>query len=374
MAKKRIPTWLKLVLLAPGLLVLFIVGLWGYMSLTATPIHPDPQAVPSATQSAPLPKWTNAVEQGRQILRAAVTEQNLPGLSVAVGVGGDIVWAEALGLADLETRVPVTPDMRFRIGNGSMVLTSVAAGLLLEKGRLKLDDEIQTYVPDYPKKQSPVTLRQLMGHTAGVRTDSGDEGPFGEHCQRPVEGLKLFKDLPLLFEPGSSYRFSSFGWELRYLERLPAAQRWEMARAASQQADVWDLAEDSEDLEPPDPARLLEALDAVEVRAGQADSWTNDWIHERLEPLSRDQAAALQAALIQEASSLAGTDRPWRHTHEAHAHGRRHRGRPDHEPRPWRHDRPGAGGSSGRIVPGGPSRNSGDLHGHQAQAGAGPHA
>ena len=57
-----------------------------------------------------------------------------------------------------------------------MPLTSAAVGLLLEKNQLKLDDEIQRYVPAFPKKQWPVTLRQLMGHVAGVRNDGGDRG------------------------------------------------------------------------------------------------------------------------------------------------------------------------------------------------------
>ena len=185
------------------------------MSATATPLHPNPQDVPSVTRSAPSPKWADAVEQGRQIVRAGLTEQNLPGLSVAVGVGGDIVWAEGFGWADLENQVPVAPDTRFRIGTASTALTSAAVGLLLEKGRLKLDDEIQTYVPEFPEKQWPVTLRQLMGHVAGVRNDGGDEGPlFSEHCERPVEALQYFAESPLLFEPGTQYRYSSYGWIL----------------------------------------------------------------------------------------------------------------------------------------------------------------
>ena len=133
---------------------------------------------------------------------------------MAVGVDGESVWAEGFGWADVENRTPVAPDMKFRIGTASMALTSVAAGLLLEQGRLKLDDEIQTWVADYPRKPWPITLRQLMGHVAGVRTDDGDEGPFGERCERPAEGLKLFKNGNLLFEPGTGYRFSSFGWIL----------------------------------------------------------------------------------------------------------------------------------------------------------------
>jgi CubicO group peptidase (beta-lactamase class C family) len=209
----RAETWLALIALAVGALLAAIVGLFAYMSVTATPLHPDRQNVPSVTHSNPSRQWADAVEQGRQIVRAGLTEQNLPGLSVAVGVGGDIVWTEGFGWADLETRTPVAPHMRFRIGTASKVLTSAAVGLLLEKNRLKLDDEIQTYVPEFPEKQWPVTLRQLMGHLAGVRTDGGDEGPlFSERCDRPVEGLQHFAERSLLFEPGTQYRYSSYGW------------------------------------------------------------------------------------------------------------------------------------------------------------------
>jgi serine beta-lactamase-like protein LACTB, mitochondrial len=206
-------TWLALIAVGVGGLLATIGGLWAYMSATATPLHPEPQSVPSVKYSDPSRTWTDAVERGRQIMRAALTEQNLPGLSVAVGVRGDIVWAEGFGWADLDKRVSVAPNTRFRIGNASTVLTSAAAGLLLEKGQLKLDDEIQRYVPEFPKKQWPVTLRQLMGHTAGVINDGGDEGPlFSERCKRPVEALQHFADSSLLFEPGTQYRFSNYSW------------------------------------------------------------------------------------------------------------------------------------------------------------------
>jgi serine beta-lactamase-like protein LACTB len=211
----RIQTLLALAVVAVGLLLAAILGLFAYMSATARPLHPDPHGVPSVTRSAPSRHWAGAVERGRHIMRAGLAEQNLPGLSVAVGVDGDIVWAEGFGWADLENRVPVAPNIRFRIGTASNVLTSAAVGLLLEKDRLTLDDEIQTYVPEFPKKQWPVTLRQLMGHLAGVGTDSGDEGPlFSQRCERPVEALRFFAERSLLFEPGTRYRYSSYGWIL----------------------------------------------------------------------------------------------------------------------------------------------------------------
>jgi CubicO group peptidase (beta-lactamase class C family) len=60
-----------------------------------------------------------------------------------------------------------------------------------------------------------VTLRQLMGHVSGIRNDGGDEGPLlGTHCERIAEALPAFAERPLLFEPGTKYRYSSYGWIL----------------------------------------------------------------------------------------------------------------------------------------------------------------
>jgi len=215
MAKRRMETWILLAIAALGLVPAAIGGLWFYMSIMATPLHPSANGVPAVAQSAPATKYSGAVEQARQIVRAALAERNLPGLSVAVGAAGDIVWAEGFGFADLDKRTPVAPDMRFRIGTASTALTSAAVGLLLEKNRLQLDEKIQTYVPEFPEKQWPVTLRQVMGHLAGVRSDGGDEGPlFSVRCERPVDALQYFKDTPLGFEPGTRYRVSNYGWIL----------------------------------------------------------------------------------------------------------------------------------------------------------------
>ena len=215
MLKTRTETWAALIVLAVMLFVGGILGLWGFMGVTATPLHPNPQTVPSVTHLAPLPAWVDTVEGGRQLVRASLTEQNVPGLSVAVGVGRDIVWAEGFGWADLERKVKVAPDTRFRIGTASKVLTSAAVGLLLERDRLKLDEVIQTYVPAFPEKAWPVTVRQLMGHMAGIRNDGGDEGPLlSARCERPVEALGPFAKRSLLFEPGTQYRYSSYGWIL----------------------------------------------------------------------------------------------------------------------------------------------------------------
>lgn len=216
---KMSKTWIEkgfvLAVAAAALIVTALLGLWAYVASTATPLHPSGQDVPAVTHSRPSPAWADAVARGRQVVRAALSEQNLPGLSVALGVDGDLVWAEGFGWADLEQRVPVSPDTQFRIGTASTVLTSAAVGLLLEQGRLALDDEIQTHVPAFPRKPWPVTLRQLLGHVAGVGTDGGDEGPLlSTHCERAVDALPPFAEQSLRFEPGTQYRPSSYGWIL----------------------------------------------------------------------------------------------------------------------------------------------------------------
>jgi CubicO group peptidase (beta-lactamase class C family) len=95
------------------------------------------------------------------------------------------------------------------------VLTSAGAGLLLEQGRLTLDEEIQIRVPEFPKQPWPVTLRHVMAHLAGVATDSGDEGPLlSRRCERPVDAVPFVAGRTLSFEPGSQYRFSNYGWIL----------------------------------------------------------------------------------------------------------------------------------------------------------------
>ena len=206
-----------LVLIGVGAGVVFaaVLGVVSFINATTPTLHPSVQAVPSVLQAAPSPKWAAAVEQGRRLARAGIVDQNLPGLSVAVGVGSDIVWAEGFGWADIENRVPVAPAMRFRIGHTSTALTSAAVGLLLEKRRLHLGDEIQTYVPAFPKKQWPVTLRQLMGHVAGVRHyDSEADYMPSAHCERASDGLQSFARDPLRFEPDTRYGYSTFGWVL----------------------------------------------------------------------------------------------------------------------------------------------------------------
>ncbi|HEX6162518.1 MAG TPA: serine hydrolase domain-containing protein [Vicinamibacterales bacterium] len=217
MAKKwnKTEVLVGLVVLGIGAVILGVAGLWIYVSATAIPLHPTAQDVRSESQAAPGENWAEAAERARQIVRAGVSEQNLPGVSVAVGIGDEIVWAEGFGFADIGQKSPVTPATKFRIGTLSIPLTAAGAGLLIEKQLLNLDEKIQAYVPEFQEQRWPVTVRQLMAHTAGIGNDSGDEGPlFGQHCDRPVEALPFIDGRELRFEPGTQYSYSRFSYIL----------------------------------------------------------------------------------------------------------------------------------------------------------------
>ena len=214
MSRSRTETILAMLAMAIGLVLTFIVGLFAYMNATAKSLHPDPQNVPSISRQAPPPAWAGAVQQGRQRAREGLIAQNLPGLSVAVGIDGHIVWAEGFGYADLEKKTSVEPETLFRIGEVSNTLTSAAVGLLVERHKLNLDADVQTYVPSYPKKQWPVTLRELMAYQSGIENDEGDEEPIHESCDETREGLARFEQHRLLFEPGTQFHPSSYGWIL----------------------------------------------------------------------------------------------------------------------------------------------------------------
>jgi CubicO group peptidase (beta-lactamase class C family) len=154
------------------------------------------------------------VDQARELILDRMEEQTIPGLSVAVGVSGEIVWAEGFGWADLENRVPVWPTTKFRTASISKSLTAGAVGKLLEEGKLDLDAPVQEYVPSFPCKEWPVTTRLLGGHLGGIRHYRNREFESLVHYENVVDGLAIFAEDPLIHEPGTAYAYSTYGWNL----------------------------------------------------------------------------------------------------------------------------------------------------------------
>jgi serine beta-lactamase-like protein LACTB, mitochondrial len=137
-----------------------------------------------------------------------------PGLAVAVAAGGRLVWSETCGFADRERRVDVGRTTQFRIGSVSKTLTAVTAARLYQQRRLDLDAGAQRYVPDFPRKSSPITARRLGGHLAGIRHYEGTEALSTERYDSVRSSLAIFKDDPLVAEPGERFSYSSYGFNL----------------------------------------------------------------------------------------------------------------------------------------------------------------
>jgi CubicO group peptidase (beta-lactamase class C family) len=141
-------------------------------------------------------------------------QRGIPGLSLTVAVDGKILYSEGFGYADLEERVPTWPTTKFRIGSISKPLTAVALMQLVEAGKVDLDASVQKYVPSFPDKRAPITVRMLAGHLGGIRHYQGDEFAIQKHYDTVLDGLKIFENDPLVSPPGTQFHYSSYGFNL----------------------------------------------------------------------------------------------------------------------------------------------------------------
>jgi CubicO group peptidase (beta-lactamase class C family) len=163
--------------------------------------------------AAPLAAQAD-IPRARKLLTDTMQALGSPGASITVMLDGRVIWSEGFGLADVEQQVPATPRTVFRIGSVSKPLTAAALGSLVQQGKIDLDAEIQRYVPSFPRKRYPITVRQVAGHIAGIRHYRDGEFENQKHFNTVLDGLSMFSADSLLFEPGTMYQYSSFGWNL----------------------------------------------------------------------------------------------------------------------------------------------------------------
>jgi CubicO group peptidase (beta-lactamase class C family)/predicted negative regulator of RcsB-dependent stress response len=137
-----------------------------------------------------------------------------PGLSAGF-LKDDFTWIQGFGYADLENMVPAKPQSSYRMASITKTFTATAVLQLVEQGKMSLDAEIQTYVPYFPRKKWPITIRQLLGHHGGIPhyVDRGKELHIREH-KNTREAIAIFQDFDLIAEPGTKYHYSSYGYNL----------------------------------------------------------------------------------------------------------------------------------------------------------------
>ena len=131
-ARSRLPTWAGRTAVAVGALIAAFAAFLIHSIKIEAPLFARSPGVPSVGASAPSPQLAAAVDRARPMVRTAIVEQNLPGVSIAVGIGGgrgNIVWAEGFGWRDVVTHTSVTPDTRFNIGTAAQVVIPAVASL-----------------------------------------------------------------------------------------------------------------------------------------------------------------------------------------------------------------------------------------------------
>jgi serine beta-lactamase-like protein LACTB, mitochondrial len=173
------------------------------------------QATGSCTTSAFVAeaRYQAAIAAAQRMVCDSIAPK-IPGLQVAVAVDGKLVWSAAFGYANLARHARVTRTTMFRIGSVSKTLTSIAVAQLVQQGKLDLDAPVQRYVPSFPQKRWPVTTRELAGHLAGIRHYQGNEFLSNTPYPSVTAALAIFENDSLLFEPGTRFWYSSYGFNL----------------------------------------------------------------------------------------------------------------------------------------------------------------
>jgi CubicO group peptidase (beta-lactamase class C family) len=155
------------------------------------------------------------VPEIQQAIAAEMARLRVPGMSAAVAADLHPVWSQGFGVADLENSVPARDATVYRLGSIAKTITAVAVLQLAERGKLDLDAPIRTYVPSFPPKPWPVTARELLAHLGGIRHyRSPAEVDNTQHYTDLLDELKLFQDEPLLFQPGTRFSYSTYGYSL----------------------------------------------------------------------------------------------------------------------------------------------------------------
>ena len=125
--------------------------------------------------------------------------------SVLVARNGETQFQKSYGWANAEWSIPNTPEAKYRLGSITKQFTAVAILQLVEKGKIKLDDPINKYLPNPPAAWEPVTIENLLNHTSGIPSYTGLPGFFEKRITVPLTALEivnLSRDLPLEFKPG----------------------------------------------------------------------------------------------------------------------------------------------------------------------------
>jgi CubicO group peptidase (beta-lactamase class C family) len=165
-------------------------------------------------------------------VRAQLAERHIPGTAIAVIKNGKIIKTKGYGLASIEFNVPATPETVFEIGSVSKQITAAGIMLLVEDGKVNLDEKISTYLPNTPDSWKNVTVRNLLTHTSGIKSYTGLDGFELSRRLKEADFIKTLAPQPLDFPTGTDYVYSNSGYSLLsyIIESASGKNYWEFMR------------------------------------------------------------------------------------------------------------------------------------------------
>ena len=138
-------------------------------------------------------------------------KSNEPGAAALVAKGNDVLYRNAIGMADLENNVTLTPNHVFEIGSITKQFTAVSILMLLEEGKLALTDPVTKFIPSFPMHGHTITIHHLLTHTSGIKSYTSMESwtKLWRQDKTPMEMIDLFKGEPMDFAPGEKWMYNN---------------------------------------------------------------------------------------------------------------------------------------------------------------------
>ena len=175
----------------------------------ALPLHRQRSAMFGALLFASIASPAAAqMEQVDAFVRAEMQRQRVPGVSIAIVKDGVIVKARGYGLSNVELAVPASPETVYQSGSVGKQFTATLVMMLVEEGRIGLEDPIGKYVPEAPARWNDITIRHLLTHTSGISDARWDSTDFQRNYSE-ADLTRMIAAMPLDFAPGSKWKYSN---------------------------------------------------------------------------------------------------------------------------------------------------------------------
>jgi D-alanyl-D-alanine carboxypeptidase len=183
---------------------------------------------------APIPGRTDQIDD---YIATQMARLHIPGASLSIIRDGRLIKAQGYGFANLELKAPATKDTVYEIGSNTKQFTAAAIMILVEEGKVRLEDPITKYFPEAPQTWRDITIRHLLRHTSGIQNhvalphwlDVFKTNLSFETAPTRDELLRMFFELPLEFQPGESWAYDNTGYYLLgiIIEKASGKSYWQ---------------------------------------------------------------------------------------------------------------------------------------------------